>query len=98
PRVAALSPYTTLFRSAPVRQWHLRSLEEKLNYARRRRLPIEEPASRPLTVDRNLWGVSLYLQDLADAWEEPPADSFTLTRLPEQDRKSTRLNSSHQII
>src|SRR5207245_512631 len=69
---------------APVRQWHLRSLEDKLNYARRRRLPIEEPQSRPLTLDRNLWGVSLYLYDLADAWEEPPADIFTLTRPPEQ--------------
>src|SRR5207253_8400813 len=27
----------------PVRSWPLRSLEEKLKYARRRRLPIEEP-------------------------------------------------------
>src|SRR5262245_48574103 len=30
----------------PVRQWPLTTLEEKLNYARRRRLPIEEPAAR----------------------------------------------------
>src|SRR5262249_35248717 len=28
---------------APVRQWNLRTVEEKVNYARRRRLPIEEP-------------------------------------------------------
>src|SRR5919198_6546117 len=41
---------------APVRQWHLRTLEDKLNYARRRRLPIDDPAGRPVTIDRNLWG------------------------------------------
>jgi argininosuccinate synthase len=80
--IAALNPRLQVL--APVRQWNLRSLEEKLNYARRRRLPIEEPRERPLTVDRNLWGVSLYLHDLVDAWEEPPADIFTLTRAPEQ--------------
>src|SRR5258708_4962714 len=80
--IAALNPRLQVL--APVRQWHLRSLEEKLNYARRRRLPIEEPQGRSLTVDRNLWGVSLYLQDLVDAWEEPPADIFSLTRAPEQ--------------
>src|SRR5207244_8893581 len=43
-----------------------------------------EPQGQLLTVDRNLWGVSLYLYDLADAWEEPSADIFTLTRSPEQ--------------
>jgi argininosuccinate synthase len=80
--IAALNPRLQVL--APVRQWNLRSLEEKLNYARRRRLPIEEPRERPLTIDRNLWGVSLYLHDLVDAWEEPPADIFTLTRAPEQ--------------
>src|SRR5262249_59677277 len=69
---------------APVREWPRRSREENRNYARRRRLPIEEPQGRPLTRDRNLWGVSLCLYDLSDAWEEPPADIFTLTRAPEQ--------------
>lgn len=67
---------------APVRTWNLRTTEEKLNYARKRRLPIDEPAGRPVTVDRNLWGASLYVHDLADPWEEPPADIFTLTRSP----------------
>jgi argininosuccinate synthase len=68
---------------APVRQWNLRTLEDKLNYARRRRLPIEEPKGQAPSVDRNLWGTSIYLDDLIDSWEEPPADIFTLTRPPE---------------
>src|SRR5262249_31807861 len=61
----------------------LRSREDKLNYARRRRLPIEEPPARPVVIDRNLWGASIYLEGLDDAWEAPPADIFTLTRSPE---------------
>lgn len=69
---------------APVRQWNLRTQEDKLNYARRRRLPIEEPGGRPISVDRNLWGASLFLDDLVDSWEAPPADIFTLTRAPEE--------------
>lgn len=69
---------------APVREWHLKNMQDKLNYARRRRLPIEEPKVVPVAVDRNLWGVSLYLADLNDSWHEPPADAFVLTRAPEK--------------
>jgi argininosuccinate synthase len=69
---------------APVRQWNLATLQDKLNYARRRRLPIEEPKAGPVGVDRNLWGVSLYFTDLTDAWHEPPPDAFVLTRAPEK--------------
>jgi argininosuccinate synthase len=69
---------------APVRMWNLQSLEDKLNYARRRRLPVEEVKGATVSVDRNLWGVSVYLNDLGDPWQEPPADLFTLTRPPER--------------
>ena len=37
-----------------------------------------------MAVDRNLWGVSLYFNNLSDSWKEPPADAFILTRAPEQ--------------
>jgi argininosuccinate synthase len=69
---------------APVRLWNLRTLDDKLTYAHRRRLPIEEPRQRPVAIDRNLWGTSIYLDDLHDSWEEPPPDVFTLTRAVEQ--------------
>src|SRR5438477_12943191 len=68
--IAAQNPRLKVL--APVRQWNLRTLDDKRNYARRRRLPIEEPSGRPLSIDRNLWGVSLYVHDLPDAWESPP--------------------------
>lgn len=69
---------------APVRQWNLKNLQDKLNYAHRRRLPIEEPQGGPVSIDRNLWGVSIYIEDLSDPWQEPPADAFVLTRAPAQ--------------
>jgi argininosuccinate synthase len=69
---------------APVRQWNLRTLEEKLNYARRRRLPIEEPKASPVTIDRNLWGASIYVSDLVDAWQKPPPEAFVMTRAAEK--------------
>jgi argininosuccinate synthase len=69
---------------APVRQWNLRTLDDKLNYARRRGLPVEAPRAHPVTIDRNLWGTSIFLDDLHDTWEPPPPDAFTLTRAAEQ--------------
>jgi argininosuccinate synthase len=69
---------------APVRLWGLRTPEQKLDYARRHNLPVEEPPSQAVTADRNLWGVSLYLHGLADAWAEPPPEIYVLTRAPEQ--------------
>jgi argininosuccinate synthase len=79
--IAAQNPRLKVL--APVRQWHLRSMEDKLNYARRRRLPIEEPKSQPIRIDRNLWGASLYLDELADSWLEPRPEVFTLTSAPQ---------------
>jgi argininosuccinate synthase len=81
--IAAQDPQLEVF--VPVRQWNLHSLEEKINYARARRLPIEDPKkSQAVTVDRNLWGASLYLNDLPDAWTEPPGHVFSMTSAPEQ--------------
>jgi len=42
--------------------------------------PVEEPIVERVKVDRNLWGVSLYVSDLADAWQEPPPEAYVLTR------------------
>src|SRR5437879_9456122 len=54
--IAALDPHLQVL--APVRQWGLRTLEDKMNYARRWGLPVDEPKTSRLTVDRNLWGIS----------------------------------------
>jgi argininosuccinate synthase len=80
--IAALDPRLEVL--VPVREWHLRSIEDKLNYARRWGLPLEPTRVRPLSIDRNLLGASIYLDSLNDPWEEPPADIFTLTRAAEE--------------
>jgi argininosuccinate synthase len=80
--IAAQDPQLEVL--APVRQWNLRSFEDKVNYARRRGLVLDLPQKRQVTVDRNLWGASLYLDDLVDSWEEPPANIFTMTCSPEE--------------
>src|SRR5262245_58900764 len=69
---------------AAVREWNLKHLPDKLQYARKRNLPIEKPKASPVAVDRNLWGVSLFFNEIADSWQELPADAFVLTKPPEQ--------------
>jgi argininosuccinate synthase len=69
---------------APVREWNLKNLPDKLRYAQNRGIPVEEPVAAHVAVDRNLWGVSLYLAALTDSWQEAPADAFVLTRSPER--------------
>lgn len=76
--IAALGPH--LLVAAPVREWNLKTMQDKLNYVRRRGLPIEEPKVGPVAIDRNLWGVSVYLPELDDAWKETPAEAFILSR------------------
>jgi argininosuccinate synthase len=69
---------------APVREWNLKNVQDKLRYARNRGIPVDEPGDARLSVDRNLWGVSLYHGALTDPWQEAPADTFVLTRPPER--------------
>jgi len=69
---------------APVRDWNLKNPEDKLKFARKRNIPVDEPIIERVKVDRNLWGVSLYVSDLTDAWQEPPAEAYVLTKAPEQ--------------
>ncbi|HZT80546.1 MAG TPA: argininosuccinate synthase [Gemmataceae bacterium] len=80
--IAAQNPRLEVL--APVRLWNLRTPADKLNYARRRRLPVEEPKPQPVVIDRNLWGASIYIEGLEDSWQEPPPEVFTLTRAPAQ--------------
>src|SRR5436190_14028422 len=80
--IAAQNPRLKVL--APVREWNLKNPEDKLKYARKRNIPIDEPVNERFKIDRNLWGVSLYVSDLADAWEEPPAEAYVLTKAVEQ--------------
>jgi argininosuccinate synthase len=80
--IAAQNPRLKVL--APVREWSLKTPEDKLKFARKRNIPIDEPVNERFKIDRNLWGVSLYVSDLADAWQEPPTEAYVLTKAVEQ--------------
>ncbi len=80
--IAAQNPRLKVL--AAVREWHLKNQDDKVRFARKRNIPIEEPIHERVKVDRNLWGVSLYVSDLADAWQEPPAEAYVLTKSSEE--------------
>jgi argininosuccinate synthase len=80
--IAAQNPKLKVL--APVREWNLKNFDDKLKFARKRAIAIEEPVRACAKVDRNLWSVSIYVSDLADAWQAPPADAYVLTKSPEE--------------
>src|SRR5260370_5324380 len=84
--IAAQNPKLKVL--APVREWNLKNPVDKLKYARKRNIPIDEPVNERFKVDRNLWGVSLYVSDLAHAWQEPPAEAYVLTNATEHTPNS----------
>jgi argininosuccinate synthase len=79
--VRALEPSLELI--APARDWEM-SRSDEIEYARVRNIPVPVTIASPYSVDSNLWGRSIECGVLEDAWAEPPADVYTLTRPPEQ--------------
>ncbi len=65
---------------APVREWELRSREEEIDYALRRKIPLDVTKKSPYSIDQNLWGVSIESGVLEDPWQEPPENCFIWTR------------------
>lgn len=80
--IAAQNPKLKVL--AAVREWNLKNLEDKVKFAKKRNIAFETPIHERVKIDRNLWGVSLYVSDLADAWQSPPAEAYVLTKSPEE--------------
>lgn len=78
--IRALDPSLGIL--APAQTWGL-SREEKLEFARRRRIPVPDAEAASYSIDTNLWGRAIAAGGLEDAWVEPPEDIYTLTRSPE---------------
>src|SRR3712207_7388123 len=58
PPRSTLFPYTTLFRSAPVRDWNM-SRPEEMAYAEKHGIPVPVTKESPYSVDANLFGRSI---------------------------------------
>ena len=65
---------------APVREWEFKSREEEIAYAERHRIPIDVTKKSPISIDKNLWGVSVEAGVLEDPNAVPPLESFQWTR------------------
>ncbi len=67
---------------APVREWNM-SRDEEIKYAIAHHIPIK-PSRSIYSVDQNLWGRSIESGPLEMPDQEPPADVYEWTRLPEE--------------
>jgi argininosuccinate synthase len=67
---------------APVRAWEFKSREEEIEYALKKKIPIDVTKKKPYSLDKNLWGVSIESGVLEDPWKEPPADCYQWTKSP----------------
>ena len=78
--IAALAPDLKVI--APIREWNLRTLDDKLAFAKRCRLKVELDGRELRHLDGNLWGISTQPEKDADLWRDIPESSFVLTADP----------------
>ncbi|MBW8016123.1 MAG: argininosuccinate synthase [Planctomycetes bacterium] len=58
----------------------LRSREAAVDYARARKIPIDQSKKKIYSRDRNLWHISHEGADLENPWNEPKDDLFVISR------------------
>src|SRR3712207_9052226 len=94
PPRSTLFPYTTLFRSAKYRFYHY--LKKKISWGQPRGVLVKFMCSASVAWGSLVWipGAHLHTAHQAMLWQHPTY------KIEEdwQDRKSTRLNSSHANI
>lgn len=75
--VTLLDP--TLEQIAPVRIWEFKTRDAEIEYAQRKKIPIDVTKKSPYSVDINLYGRSIECGVLEDPWQEPPEEIYKLT-------------------
>lgn len=78
--IAALAPDLKVY--APLREWEFKSREEEIAYCERHGIPVKATASKPYSIDENIWGTSVECGVLEDPMAEPPADAYFRTVSP----------------
>jgi len=69
---------------APVRIWELKSREQEIDYAKKKKIPLNVTKKKVYSIDMNLWGVSIECGVLENPWKEPPKDAYQWTVDPEK--------------
>ena len=77
--VRALDP--TLVCRAPLRESPL-SRPDAIEFARAYGVPVSHTASKPYSIDANLWGRSIEAGILEDPWNAPPEDAYAWSVAP----------------
>ena len=75
--IMALAPELKII--APLREWHMYSREEEIEYARENNIQIDTTKKSPYSLDKNIWGMSIECGILEDPWNEPPEDAYQMT-------------------
>ncbi|MGZ3514291.1 MAG: argininosuccinate synthase, partial [Thermodesulfobacteriota bacterium] len=78
----ALNPHIRVI--SPWREWHFKSREELIAYARENGIPVPVTKEKPYSSDRNLLHISFEGGILEDPWSEPPEKMFILSVSPEK--------------
>jgi argininosuccinate synthase len=73
----ALAPELTVI--APWREWTLKSREDEIAYAAKHGIPVPVTATKPYSIDQNLWHTSYEGGVLEDPANPPPDEMFQLT-------------------
>ena len=76
----ALAPELKII--APLREWHMYSREEEIEYAKENNIQIDTTKKSPYSLDKNIWGMSIECGILEDPWNEPPEDAYQMTVNP----------------
>ncbi|MFA6636004.1 MAG: argininosuccinate synthase [Candidatus Omnitrophota bacterium] len=69
---------------APVRGWELTTRESEIDYAKEKKIPIEQTKKKIYSIDRNLWGISIEGDRLEDPDQEPGEDTYICVRPAEK--------------
>ncbi len=75
--VMALAPELKII--APLREWHMYSREEEIEYAKENNIQIDTTKKSPYSLDKNIWGMSIECGILEDPWNEPPEDAYQMS-------------------
>ncbi len=67
---------------APVREWEFKSREEEIEYAQRKKIPIDVTKKKIYSIDRNVWGLAIEAGILENLEQEPPEDAYLMTKSP----------------
>ncbi|MGH7491061.1 MAG: argininosuccinate synthase [bacterium] len=68
---------------APWREWHIRSREDAIRYAREKDIPITATLEKIYSHDQNIWHLSSEGGELEDPWQAAPEKVFGISVSPE---------------